>query len=84
MGAQISPTTSQQIDSLLMDFNRVVRMRWCLLALEAGKDELRKKFPNLPGRMIVQVRPEVIRDITDKEGMEVHEHDSFKLQPVKG
>ena len=46
--------------------------------------ELRKKFPNLPGRMIVQDRPEVIREITDKEGMEAQEHDFFKLQPVKG
>lgn len=45
---------------------------------------LRKKFPHLPGRMIVQDRPEVIREITDKEGMEVMEHDFFKPQPVKG
>ena len=46
--------------------------------------ELRRKFPNLPGRMIVQDRPEVIREITDKEGMEVMEHNFFNLQPVKG
>ena len=46
--------------------------------------ELRNKFPNLPGRMIVQDRPEIIRGIINKEGMEVMEHDFFKLQPVKG
>lgn len=46
--------------------------------------ELRKKFPHLRGRMIVQDRTEVIRDITDKEGIEVMEHDFFKPQPVKG
>ena len=45
--------------------------------------ELRKKFPQLRGRMIVQDRPKVIREITDKEGIEVMEHDFFKPQPVK-
>ena len=45
--------------------------------------ELRKKFSNLLGRLVVQDRPEVIREITDVEGMEVQEHAFFKFQVVK-
>ena len=48
--------------------------------------ELRKRIPELPGKMIVQDRPEVIAEIPeqDKCSMEVMEFDYFTPQPIKG
>ena len=46
--------------------------------------ELRRRFPGMQGRMILQDRPEVIRTIHETDGMEVMEYDFFKPQPAKG
>ncbi|KAI1086710.1 S-adenosyl-L-methionine-dependent methyltransferase [Rostrohypoxylon terebratum] len=50
---------------------------------------LKQKYPELPGRVIVQDRPEVIQQVKENplpgfDGMEAECHDIFKPQPVKG
>ncbi|KAL8698176.1 MAG: hypothetical protein Q9201_006716 [Fulgogasparrea decipioides] len=47
--------------------------------------ELRRKYPNLPGRLVLQDRPDVIAQVTDASGsIEATSHDYFREQPVKG
>ena len=46
---------------------------------------LKKKFPNLPGKLIVQDLPRVIASIQDpNSAFEPMTHDFFTPQPVKG
>jgi hypothetical protein len=47
---------------------------------------LKKKFPNIPGRIILQDLPQVIKNlqVNPPEGMETMVYDFFTPQPVKG
>jgi hypothetical protein len=45
---------------------------------------LKAKYPNLPGRIILQDLPETIKAARPIEGVEFMAHDFFKPQPVKG
>ncbi|MCJ1414442.1 hypothetical protein MMC32_000768 [Xylographa parallela] len=48
-------------------------------------EDLKARFPDLEGRLLLQERREVIRQIaTLSPGIEVTEHDFFTAQPVKG
>ncbi|MCJ1432413.1 hypothetical protein MMC27_001769 [Xylographa pallens] len=48
-------------------------------------EDLKARFPDLKGRLLLQERPEVIRQIANlSPGFEVTEHDFFTAQPVKG
>ena len=48
-------------------------------------EDLKARFPDLEGRLLLQERREVIRQIaTLSPGIEVTEHDCFTAQPVKG
>ena len=48
-------------------------------------EDLKTRFPDLKGRLLLQERPEVIRQIASlSTGIEVIEHDFFTTQPVKG
>ena len=46
--------------------------------------ELKLKFPNLPGRIILQDLAAMIRYVPPTEGIETMEYDFFTPQPVKG
>ena len=47
--------------------------------------QLKEKYPNLPGRLILQDTPEVINGVKGIEGVfEPTVHDFFTPQPVKG
>jgi hypothetical protein len=48
--------------------------------------EFKKKFPELPGKLVVQDLPQVIDDISEPlpDGVEAVKHDMFKPQPIKG
>ena len=46
--------------------------------------ELRKRFPALKGRMILQELPQTIEHVSPNPGMEATVHDFFKPQPVTG
>lgn len=43
----------------------------------------RKKFPTLPGKLIIQDLPDVIAMIPPQEGLELLAHDFFEPQPIK-
>ncbi|PHH70098.1 hypothetical protein CDD82_7343 [Ophiocordyceps australis] len=49
---------------------------------------LRQRYPNLPGRVMIQDRPEVVKQLKGKidasANIEAEEHDIFTPQPVKG
>lgn len=45
---------------------------------------LKKKFPDLPGRTILQDRPDVVKDAQELDGLEVVPHDFFDPQPIQG
>ena len=48
-------------------------------------EEFQARFPDLKGRLLLQERPEVVRQITKvSPRIEVTEHDFFKAQPIKG
>lgn len=48
-------------------------------------EDFKGKYPQLPGRLILQERPEVIAQITEtKQSIEPTVHDFFTPQPVKG
>ena len=46
--------------------------------------ELRKRFPALKGRMILQELPQTIEQVSPNPGMEATVHDFFTPQPVTG
>ena len=46
--------------------------------------ELRKRFPALKGRMILQELPQTIEHVSPDPGMEATVHDFFTPQPIKG
>lgn len=46
--------------------------------------ELRGRFPDAKGRLILQDRPEVLQDVTGLEGVEKVDIDFFQGQPVQG
>jgi hypothetical protein len=46
--------------------------------------EIKRRHPSLPGRMILQDLPETIERAPKVEGMEPMVHDFFTPQPVKG
>ena len=46
--------------------------------------EIRRRFPTLGGRMVLQDLPQTIEQITAGPAMEHMVHDFFTLQPVKG
>ncbi|PYH92920.1 sterigmatocystin 8-O-methyltransferase precursor [Aspergillus ellipticus CBS 707.79] len=52
-----------------------------------GRDlsAFRKKFPDLPGRLILQDLPSVVANLPDTlpDGIEIHKYDFFTPQPVK-
>ncbi|KID81333.1 O-methyltransferase, family 2 [Metarhizium guizhouense ARSEF 977] len=45
---------------------------------------LRKKYPNIRGRMILQDRPASIARVAPESGIEAMAHDFFTPQPIKG
>ena len=45
---------------------------------------LRARFPELPGRIIVQDLPEVLQHAPRMQGIELMPHNFFETQPVKG
>lgn len=49
---------------------------------------LRKRFPDLPGRVIIQDRPEVVEQakaqLASSANIEAEVHDIFTPQPIKG
>lgn len=45
---------------------------------------LKKRYPNIPGRMILQDRPATIERVVPENGMEAMAHDFFTPQPIKG
>lgn len=49
-------------------------------------EEFQRKYPGLPGRLILQERPDVIKEATDKvhHRIEPMEHDFFTPQPIIG
>lgn len=48
-------------------------------------EELKAKHPQLPGRLVLQDRPEVVRQVQHvSKGIELMEHDFFTEQPIKG
>ncbi len=47
--------------------------------------ELRSKHPDLPGRLVLQDRPDIIAKVADiDEGFEAMSYDFFTEQPIKG
>lgn len=46
--------------------------------------EIRKRYPSLPGRMILQDLPSTIQQVPPSNGMEAMAHDFFTPQPIKG
>ena len=46
--------------------------------------ELRKRYPKLPGRTVLQDLPHVIAGAPKTDGMEIMEYDFFTPQPIKG
>ena len=48
-------------------------------------EEFRTKHPNIPGRLVLQERPEVIAQITQNNPkIEIKAYDFFTPQPIKG
>lgn len=47
-------------------------------------DSLKKKFPELAGRFVLQDRPEVLEKALAVDGMEKMSYDYLTEQPVKG
>lgn len=47
-------------------------------------EDLKSKYPNLPGRIILQDLPHAIAAAPAKPGIEAQAHDFFTPQPVKG
>jgi hypothetical protein len=45
---------------------------------------LRERYPNLPGRVIIQDMPQVINMVQPRHGIEPQVYDFFTPQPVKG
>lgn len=45
---------------------------------------VKKRFPDIPGRMVLQDRPATIERVKPENGMEVMAHDFFTEQPIKG
>ena len=45
---------------------------------------LKAKYPDLPGRIVLQDLPETIKQARPIEGVEFMAHDFFTPQPVKG
>jgi len=47
--------------------------------------ESKSKHPNLPGRLVLQDRPDIIAKVADTdEGFEAMPYDFFTEQPIKG
>lgn len=47
-------------------------------------DAIKKRYPNLPGKFILQDLPETIKQALPTPGVQAIAHDFFKEQPVKG
>ena len=45
---------------------------------------LRARFPNLPGRLVLQDLPRTLEDLTPRDGIEIMPHNVFTEQPIKG
>ena len=45
---------------------------------------LKKHYPNLPGRFVVQDLPQIVSEIKLEDGVEAMAHDFFTPQPQKG
>ncbi|KAL8870038.1 MAG: hypothetical protein Q9174_003822 [Haloplaca sp. 1 TL-2023] len=45
---------------------------------------LRERFPDLPGRLVLQDLPGTFKDLPKIEGVEFMAHDMFTAQPIKG
>ncbi|PKX97732.1 S-adenosyl-L-methionine-dependent methyltransferase [Aspergillus novofumigatus IBT 16806] len=45
---------------------------------------VKKRYPKIPGRMVLQDRPATIERVKPENGMEVMAHDFFTEQPIKG
>ena len=77
------PVESQLIDGITIGQDTVL-----LVDVGGGRGheivELRKRFPNLPGRTILQDQPHVIKEVQGTDGLEAMGHDLFKSQPIRG
>lgn len=47
-------------------------------------EAIKKKFPNLPGRFLLQDLPDTVQQALPVSGMEAIAHDFFTAQPIKG
>jgi demethylsterigmatocystin 6-O-methyltransferase len=47
-------------------------------------ENIKTRYPHLPGRFILQDLPETAKQALDVKGMEVIEYDFFTPQPIKG
>lgn len=47
-------------------------------------EAIKKKYPNLPGRFLLQDLPDTIKQALPVPGMEAVAHDFFTEQPIKG
>lgn len=47
-------------------------------------EEIRRKFPSLPGRLVLQDLPSTIEKVESSDVMEAMVHDFFTPQPIKG
>ena len=51
-----------------------------------GRDisSLRTRFPDLPGRLVLQDLPQTFENLPPIDGIEIMPHDMFTEQPIKG
>ena len=47
-------------------------------------EAIKKKFPTLPGRFVLQDLPDTVKQALPVPGMEAVAHDFFTPQPIKG
>ena len=45
--------------------------------------EIKKKYPEVPGRLVLEDLPETIKDVTETNVFEPTVHDFFTPQPIK-
>ena len=53
-------------------------------ALGSETSEIKRRYPDLPGKMILQDLPHTINRVSSNGSCEAVAHDFFTLQPVKG
>ncbi|KAK1148876.1 hypothetical protein N8T08_008761 [Aspergillus melleus] len=76
------------VESELGQWDQTGNERPLLVDIGGGRGQqasaFKKRFPGLPGRVIVQDRAEVIDGVTEIDGVEFMVHDFFEAQPILG